>query len=224
MRRTKLAGCRLALTIVGMGATALLASGPVGAQQTEDALYHAVEGSIRLAYDQATQADATRKSYDRHVADFKRAQQQYSTEVPGNWADRLDADDWLKMFYYNEANMGVSCAQDAGLKPDDFLTADNELIRSKFLPCVSRGVQQMATFFQIDNLLLTYNTGKFSAECEPKARLVTRERSLPPYAFLKPKNPDAMRLMRFGVYLKCIIDRMGINPSMIGVDTSLLDG
>ena len=145
-------------------------------------------------------------------------------KLPGNWADRLDAEDWLKMFYYNEASIGVSCAQDAGLSAQDFAKNDNELIRSKFLPCVSRGVEQMTTFFLIDNLLLTYNTGKFSAECEPKARLVNRERSLPPYAFLQPKNPDALRLMRFGVYLKCIIDRMGISPSMIGVDASLLDG
>jgi hypothetical protein len=210
--------------IIAMGAAAFLASGPVGAESTEDALYHAVEGNIRLAFDQARQADATRKSYDRHVAEFKRAQQQYSSAVPGNWADRLDADDWLKMFYYNEASIAVSCAQEGGAKPDDFLLSDNELIRTKVLPCISRGVQQMVTFFQIDNLLLTYSTGKFSAECEPKARLVNRERSLPPYAYLKPKDPDATRLMRFGVYLKCIVDRTGLSPSMLGVDASLLDG
>ncbi len=223
MRRTQLDRHNLGLTVFAMAAAVLLAIAPASAQQPEEALYRAIEPIIKTAYDEAVQADTTRRSYDRHVAEFKRAQAQYTGQVPGNWADHIDADDWLKMFYYNEASIGVSCALGAGLDAQELGKNQNDVIQSKFLPCVSRGVQQMTAFFQTDNLLVTYNQGKFSTECEPKARLVAREHSLPPYSFLQPKNPDSLRLMQFGVYLKCIVDRMGINPDVIGVDSSLLD-
>jgi hypothetical protein len=223
MSSMKLRPHMLALIMLALGATGIFAAAPAGPQQTEEELYHAVEPNIRSAYEEAVKSGTILKIYNQHLAAFKKAQSQYATDVPGNWADHIDADDWLKMFYYNEASIGVSCAQAIQLDAANLAKDQGDLYTNQFLPCVTRGVQQMGAFFQLDNLLLTYSTEKFSTECEPKARLVNRERSLPPYEFLRPKDPSSLRLMQFGVYLKCIVDRMGIAPSSLGLDPTLLD-
>jgi hypothetical protein len=64
----------------------------------------------------------------------------------------------------------------------------------------------MNLFIKIDNNVMAFSKDKFSRDCEPAARLVARERRMPPFAYLKADNPDSMRLMAFGVYLKCFAD------------------
>lgn len=175
-------------------------------------VYHAVEPKLKASYDK--QAPLLKAAYDAHVADFKK------TNSSGNWADHLEYDDWVKMMFQNETNMAVSCAEDLKVSADD-IKNETDIFKSAFVPCFGRRTAAMNTFFRIDNLLVTFNTGKFVAECEPKARLVSRE-SLQPYDFVKPKNPAALRLYSFGAYLTCIFDIMGVPSSKFHIDPRML--
>jgi hypothetical protein len=190
----------------------LIASGAVSAQQIDVDVYHAVEPKLKASYDK--QVTQLRVPYDAHVADFKKL------KVAGNWADKLDYDDWVKMMFQNETNMAVSCAEDLKVSADD-IKNETAHFKSEFVPCFSRRAAAMNAFFRIDNLFVTFNTGKFVNECEPKARLASRE-SLPPYDFVKPKNPAALRLYNFGAYLTCVFDQLGLPPSQFHIDPRML--
>ena len=122
--------------------------------------------------------------------------------------------------FQNETNMAISCAEDFKISADD-IKNETDPFKSAFVPCFVRRTTAMNMFFRIDNILITFNRGKFADECEPKARLVVRE-TLPPYDFLKPKNPDALRLYNFGAYLTCIFDVMGVPPSQFHIDPRAL--
>jgi hypothetical protein len=186
--------------------------GSASAQQIDLDVYQAVEPKLKASYEK--QLPLLHPFYDAHVEAFKK------TNTVGNWADHLGFDDWVKMMFQNETNMAVSCAEDQKVSADD-IKNETDLFKSAFVPCFARRTMAMNMFFRIDNLLITFNVGKFTKECEPKARLVRRE-SLPPYDFVKPANSEALGLYNFGAYLSCIFDIMGVPSSQFHIDPRIL--
>jgi len=178
--------------------------GHAGAADSEEAYFAIAEKKIKPVYDKAIDAGAWKKTYEEHAEEFRR--DNADGHVPGNWLDHASASDWLKAYYYNMANVVVTCAIESGVAAPDLEKQQGEAYASKFNPCFARRVAQMNLFINIDNKVMAFSRDKFSRECEPAARLTARERRLPPFAYLKADNPDSMRLMAFGVYLKCFAD------------------
>jgi hypothetical protein len=97
----------------------------------------------------------------------------------------------LKMLMYNEISIRVGCLSDVAPQLQTKSSADiahkfqaNEQIND----CIEKGLRPLKTF---SGILLQYG-GSFPEKawmrCEQKARLVEREKMLPPYDFLKPSG------------------------------------
>jgi hypothetical protein len=178
------------------------------------AVYAAVEPVNREDYEQQVQAGALKKFFDLHREQFwKLVAQSKDKPVRGNWMDRIDdADDWIKMLFYNKASMAVACAAEAKLDAQAMAKRDNPAFKTAFLPCFDKEATQMIKFIGADNGFVAgqrndkrvfLSADKFAAECEPKARQTAREKALKPYAYLTPKKPASLRLMSFFVYNTC---------------------
>ena len=190
------------LTLVAL--TICLMARHADAEESEEGLYAVAETKIKSMYDAAVATGSWKKPYEAHAEEFKRANK--DGQVPGNWLDHATAGDWLKAYYYNMASVVVTCAEETGVTASEIEKQEGDAFKTKFVPCYSRRVAQMNVFLNIDNKVLTFSMDKFSRDCEPAARMVGRERRLPPYTFLKADNPESMKLMAFGVYLKCFAD------------------
>lgn len=206
-KQSPLAWCRWMPRIFAAALSIWVIVAPVGravAAETEEALFAVAEKKIKPIYDKALDAGAWKKIYEEHAEEFRR--DNGDGHVPGNWLDHASASDWLKAYYYNMANVIVTCAIESGVTASDLEKQQGEAYAGKFNPCFARRVAQMNLFINIDNKVMAFSRDKFSRECEPVARLVARERRLPPFSYLKADNPDSMRLIAFGVYLKCFAD------------------
>lgn len=203
------------LLVAMMGAWAVASmAGRAAAADSEEAIYAVAEKKIKPIFERAISAGGWKNSYEAHVKEFKRDNQ--DGHVPGNWLDHVTASDWIKAYYYNMANVIVTCAIETGVTASDLDKQDGQAFKTKFNPCFAKRVAQMNLFLNIDNKVMAFSKDKFSRDCEPAARLVARERRLPPFAYLKADNPDSMRLMAFGIYLKCFAGHgMPVGPKFI---------
>jgi hypothetical protein len=207
----------------GFAAAIFILCSVVGAspQQIDLGLYQAAEPKLKAAYDK--QIESLKERYAAHVAEFKQVEAEYKKQgkLKGNWADQLDVDDWVKMLFHNETNIAISCAEDLKVSADDIRDGQSPAFKSGFVPCFHRRTEAMNMFFRIDNKLMNFRDDKFASLCEPKARLVNRE-SLKPYDFVKPKNPEALRLFNFGTYLTCIFEALGVPPEQFHIPPGML--
>jgi hypothetical protein len=148
--------------------------------------------------------------YELHVAEFKKEIGKYpGQKIIGNWADVIDnSDDWIKMWYYNVAAITASCATELNIDASVVLGDSGEQ-KTRFQQCYGVRYREMVTFFKTDNLYIAFSGDKYSAECEPAARLREREKTLRPYEFLQTKDGTALRLLDFGAYNKCMRAKSG---------------
>jgi hypothetical protein len=209
--------------LVGLAAALFILCSVVGAsaQQIDLGVYQAAEPKLKAAYDK--QLGDLKERYTAHVAEFKQIEAGFKKPEPlqGNWADHLDGDDWIRMLFYNEANIAISCSEDLKISADDIRDGQSPAFKSGFVPCFHRRTEAMNMFFRIDNKLLSFRGDKFASLCEPNARLVSRE-SLTPYDFVRTKNPEALRLFDFGAYLTCIFAALGVPPEQFHIPPGML--
>jgi len=178
------------------------------------AVYAAVEPVNRDDYEQQVRAGKLKKFFDLHRDQFRQlVAQSKDKAVRGNWIDQIeDADDWIKMLFYNKANMAVACAAQAKLDAQAMARRDNPALNVVFLPCFNKEAAQLIKFIGADNsFVVSQQSGKrvflsvdkFASKCERNARQVAREKVLKPYAYLVPKSPASLRLMSFFIYNTC---------------------
>jgi len=182
------------------------------AQQNQDlAVYVSIETFMSKLYEDQLKSGTLKELYDKHVAEFKEEIKKYPrAKITGNWADAIDnANDWMKMWYYNIASITAACAAELNLDAT-VIVGDSAEQKTRFQPCYYARYREMVTFFKTDNLYIAFSSGdKFASECEPAARQRDREQLLRPYGFLKTKDGTALRLLDFGAYNKCMRAKIG---------------
>src|SRR6185312_13450663 len=151
------------------------------------AVYASVEPVNRDDYEQQVRVGTLKKFFDTHREQFRQlVAQPKDKAVRGNWMDQIeDADDWIKMLFYNKASMAVACAAEANLDASAMAKRDSPALKAVFLPCFNKAAAQMIKFISADNSFVAsqqngkrvfLSADKFAAKREPGARQLAREK------------------------------------------------